>query len=93
MANNHGFWQRVGREAEPIMAHAIVVLLLEFSLLIIGVMAWILSLLFPKEDYYFSLFAKIDLWTGLAVLCMFGAYTVIRIGIRLLRGIKDELAA
>ena len=92
MANHHGFWWRVGQEAEPIMAHAIIVLLLEFSLLIIGVMVWILRQLFPTEDSYFSLFVKIDLWTALTVLCMFALYTLIRIGIRLCKGVKDELA-
>jgi hypothetical protein len=70
--DNHNFWQEVWQEAEPIVAHAIVVLLLETSLLLIGLLAWLLEHLFPKQEVYFSWIEKVDIWTALALLSMFG---------------------
>jgi hypothetical protein len=91
--DNHNFWQEVWREAEPIVAHAIVVLLLETSLLLIGLLAWLLEHLFPKQEVYFSWIEKVDIWTALALLSMFGVYTLLRVGIRLVRGLLDEWLA
>jgi hypothetical protein len=91
--DNHNFWQEVWREAEPIVAHAIVVLLLETSLLLIGLLAWLLEHLFPKQEIYFSWIEKVDIWTALALLSMFGVYTLLRVGIRLVRGLLDEWLA
>jgi hypothetical protein len=88
--DNHNFWQEVWQEAEPIVAHAIVVLLLETSLLLIGLLAWLLEHLFPKQEVYFSWIEKVDIWTALALLSMFGVYTLLRVGIRLVRGLLDE---
>jgi hypothetical protein len=56
--DNHNFWQEVWREAEPIVAHAMVVLLLETSLLLIGLLAWLLEHLFPKQETYFTWMRK-----------------------------------
>ena len=91
--DNHNFWQEVWREAEPIVAHAIVILLLETSLLLIGLLAWLLEHLFPKQEVYFSWIEKVDIWTALALLSMFGVYTLLRVGIRLIRGLLDEWLA
>jgi hypothetical protein len=91
--DNHNFWQEVWRESEPIVAHAIVVLLLETSLLLIGLLAWLLEHLFPKQEIYFSWIEKVDIWTALALLSMFGVYTLLRVGIRLVRGLLDEWLA
>jgi len=91
--DNHNFWQEVWREAEPIVAHAIVVLLLETLLLLIGLLAWLLEHLFPKQEVYFSWIEKVDIWTALALLSMFGVYTLLRVGIRLVRGWLDEWLA
>ena len=91
--DNHNFWQEVWREAEPIVAHAIVVLLLETSLLLIGLLAWLLEHLFPQQEVYFSWIEKVDIWTALALLSMFGVYTLLRVGIRLVRGLLDEWLA
>ena len=91
--DNPNFWQEVWRESEPIVAHAIVVLLLETSLLLIGLLAWLLEHLFPKQEMYFSWIEKVDIWTALALLSMFGVYTLLRVGIRLIRGLLDEWLA
>ena len=88
--NNRDFWQGVWREAEPIVAHAVVVLLLETSLLLIGLLTWLLERLFPKQEAYFSWIEKVDIWIALALLAMFGLYTLFRVGIRLVRGLLDE---
>jgi len=64
--------------------------LLEASLLLIGLLAWLLEHLFPKQEVYFSWIEKVDIWTALALLSMFGVYTLLRVGIRLVRGLLDE---
>ena len=90
MENDQGFWRKVWQEAEPIIAHAVIIILLETSLLIIGLLTLGLEGLFPEQEEYFSLLKKVDIWVALALLCMFGFYTVIRAGIRLIKGIAEE---
>lgn len=85
------FMGRLRKEAEPLMIHGIVVALLGVILLVLGGFAWVLSYLFPAQEYYYSWAEKIDIWFVLALLCMFGFYTVIRIGIRLFWGLRQEI--
>jgi len=61
--------------------------------LLIGLLAWLLEHLFPKQEVYFSWIEKVDIWTALALLSMFGVYTLLRVGIRLVRGLLDEWLA
>jgi hypothetical protein len=49
-----------------------------------------LERLFPKQEAYFSWIEKVDIWISLALLAMFGLYTLFRVGIRLVRGLLDE---
>ncbi len=90
MADNHRFWNKIWYEAEPIIAHAIIVLLLEISLLLIGLLLLGLQRLFPNQEGDFLWIKKIDIWVALALLSIFGIYTIIRVGIRLFRGIVEE---
>lgn len=88
---NRGFRQRVWQEAEPIIVHAIIVLLLEVSLLLVGLLTLGLEHIFPNQGAYFSIIEKVDIWLALALLCMFGLYTLIRVGIRLGKGVIEEV--
>jgi hypothetical protein len=88
--NRHEFWQKVWQEAEPIVVHIVIVLLLEISLVLIGLVALALEHIFPKQESYFSIFEKVDIWLSLALLCLFGFYTLIRIAIRLTKGVLEE---
>jgi hypothetical protein len=90
MPSENTFWQRLCTEAEPILTHGLVVLLLESVLLAVGALLWILAKLFPSEEFYFSIIAKVDIWTALVVLSMFCICTVLRLAIRLARGVKEE---
>lgn len=89
--NDQGFWRKIWKEAEPIIAHAVIILVLELSLLLIGLGTLALEHLFPKQESYFSTLEKVDIWMSLALLCMFGLYTVVRVGIRLFRGVQEEV--
>jgi hypothetical protein len=84
------FWQKVRHEAEPIVTHAIVVFILEGCLLLIGLMTLLLEFIFPKQESYFLIIEQVDIWLALALLCLFGFYTLIRIGIRLTRAVMKE---
>lgn len=89
--DDQDFWRRIWKEAEPIIAHAVIILVLELSLLLIGLGTLALEHLFPKQESYFSTLEKVDIWMSLAVLCMFGVYTVVRVSIRLIGGVQDEV--
>jgi len=91
MANNHGFWKTLLNEVEPIIKHAAVVLLLEISLLLCGLIILLLEHLFPERKDLFQEMEAVDLWLVLALLCLFGVYTLIVVGIRLFRGLWKEL--
>jgi hypothetical protein len=88
--DRHQFWQKLWQEAEPLVVHIVIVLLLEISLVLIGVLALALEHIFPKQEYYFSIFEKVDIWLSLGLLCLFGLYTLIRIAIRLTKGVLEE---
>jgi hypothetical protein len=88
MANR--FWARLRVESEPIIMHAAIVLLLDVSLLLIGLLTLALGRVFPQHSHYLDIIGLVDLWTVLVVLAMFAAYMIIRVGIRLLRGIRAE---
>lgn len=93
MAGAHGkkgFVSAVWRETGPIISHAAVVLLLEVSLLLIGLLTLGLERVFPKQEYYFSIIERIDIWISLALLCLFGAYTLIIVSIRLIKAVLRE---
>jgi hypothetical protein len=90
MAENTTLRSSFWREIEPIVNHASTVLVLELSLLLIGLIAWILGRIFPDQKEWIAYIEKIDIWVALALLCLFSAYTIIRVVIRLLRGIRDE---
>lgn len=85
------FWRKIWKEAEPIIAHAVIIVVLEISLLLIGLGTLALEHLFPKQESYFSTLEKVDIWMSLALLCMFGLYTIVRVSIRLFGGVQDEV--
>lgn len=85
------FPARFWHEAEPLVIHIGVVLLLEISLLLIGLSALGLEKLFPNHTESFNLIEQIDIWLALALLCLFGLFTLIRIIIRLVFGIAEEV--
>lgn len=91
-ANNNGqsFRRRIWREIEPIVNHAVAVLLLEISLLLLGLVTLALEHIFPKQEFYFSIIEKVDIWLALALLCLFGLYTLIIVSIRLFRAVRRE---
>jgi hypothetical protein len=89
--NTQGFWRKIWKEAEPIIAHAVIILILEGSLLLIGLGTLALEHLFPKQEAYFSALEKVDIWMSLALLCMFGLYTIVRVSVRLFGGVRDEV--
>lgn len=88
---DQGFWRKIWKEAEPIIAHAVIIVVLEISLLLIGLGTLALEHLFPKQESYFSTLEKVDIWMSLALLCMFGLYTIVRVSIRLFGGVQDEV--
>ena len=80
------FW----REAEPIAVHAFIVVLLETTLLLIGLLTRLLTLALPKQENHLALIEMIDCWIALALISMFGAYTLVQVGIRLARALENE---
>ena len=90
MEDNNSFWKKIWHEAEPIIAHVTIVLLLEISLLLIGLLLLCLQRLFPDQKGDFMWIKKIDIWVALALLSIFGIYTIIRVSIRLFKGIVEE---
>lgn len=71
--------------------HGVVVLIAETFLVLIGVLGWVLHWVFPtKWEKEFECFERVDIWTALAVLSLFGTYTVIRVTLRLARGVREE---
>lgn len=89
MANNQGFWQQLRTELRPVATHAVIVVFLQGSLLTIGLMTRLLESLFPDRKPFFEYIELVDIWTSLALLCMFAAYTLIIVARTLWRGLWE----
>ena len=83
---------KLWNEAEPIASHAFVVLILEASLLLIGAGTYLLKSLLPDQKEHLAQVELIDSWIALALLCMFGLYTILQVGLRLARALLGEWA-
>jgi|ERR1043165_1495487 H+/Cl- antiporter ClcA len=93
--NSKRFWARVWREVEPILTHAIVVLFLVCSLIvvalvIIGLGKLIDRLVTNHINEYIPIIETIDFWLIIACLVLFGLYTIAIVGIRLFKEAKEE---
>ena len=88
MAHRDNFWDVLWQELAPVIRHAVVVLTLEVTLVLIGAIAWILERLFPKHAEYLSWLETVDIWTALVLLCMFAVYTIIKVGAYLYQELK-----
>ena len=78
-------------EVEPILAHGAAMLCLLGCLLGIGLVALLLGHLVPQHAHYVELIEVLDIWFTLAAVSLFGLYTLARLGIRLTKGIRQEL--
>ena len=77
-------------EAEPIIRHAVVVLVLEASFLVIGLCTRLLGFLFPEQRIYLHIIELVDIWLALALLSLFGVFTLLQVALRLYRSLKSE---
>jgi hypothetical protein len=90
MGHRPEFWDELGQELQPLVNHACCALFLEISLVVGGLVVLSLEHLFPHYEHYFSLIKIIEVWTALAILCMFGFYTIVLIGIRIYQSLRKE---
>jgi hypothetical protein len=79
-------------EAEPIAIHALTVIVLEASLLLVGLCTRFLEFVLPSQEEHLFLVEWIDTVCALALVCMFGLYTLVQVGIRLFRALSSELS-
>ena len=88
--NNQTFRKKLWHEIEQIVIHGLAVLILEACLLVIGLATLLLEHIFSDHKSFFILFEQIDIIFALTLLCLFGLYTLLRLTIRLWKGIKEE---
>lgn len=86
----NGLGPRLRGELEPLLVHGAVALTLEAMVLVIGAGVKLLALLFPEKTDYVALIATIDVWFALAVLCLFGTYTLVEVLLRLSGAVVRE---
>jgi hypothetical protein len=79
-------------EVRPIASHVAVVLLLETSLLLIGLATRWLTIILPNQEEHLKSIMQIDAWTAMILLCEFATYTLLLVGIRLWRSLSREWA-
>lgn len=91
MANHEqNLRSHIRHEVEPIIVHGIAVLILEAFLILVGVGLLTLKRLFPDHASRFDFVEGVDISLVIALVCMFGVYTLVIIGIRLAKGIARE---
>ena len=90
MASGQNRRQKLWSEAEPIINHALIVILLELSLLVIGLLTHYMKMLMPEQVEVFSEVEKLDSWTSLVLLSLFASYTILLVFARLMRSVLGE---
>ena len=89
--NSTSFSKRLWHEAEPLVTHGVIVVLLLLILTVIGLSIENMKHVFPGHADYLTLLEKGDIWVAAALLAMFGAYTLIRVAFRLFSNLKEEV--
>jgi hypothetical protein len=84
------FWSRVANEIEPVLSHAIVALVLETVVLLLGLGALALRYISPGHLSFVELIETIDIGVAIILASMFGLYTLILVAIRLIRSVMEE---
>ncbi len=87
------FRQKFWHEAEPLIIHIPVILILDIALLLMGLLALSLKKLFPEREWYFNMIEQVDIWLALVILFGFGLFTLIRIVIRMSVSIALEVCS
>ena len=82
----HAIWD----EVEPVVRHVIAVVILEGAVLVIGLFTRLLEYLFPDHKQYIEVIAIVDIWLALALLSLFGVFTLLLVGLRLFRSLHTE---
>jgi hypothetical protein len=93
LTNMSSFLQKLWNEAEPLIIHTGIILILELAILLVGLVALSLEKLFPNHSWYFNQIERIDILVALGVLCLFGLQTLIRIINRLMVSIVIEVVS
>lgn len=78
-------------EFGPIAMHALVFLLVECSLLVVGLATKGLEYALPKQSVYLSWVEKLDALTAFVLLALFASYTVALVAIRLCMSLAKEV--
>jgi len=65
-------------------------LFLDAMLLVVGGMTRLLELLLPTRTSFYEYIELVDIWTALALLCMFAGYTLIVVARSLYQGIRSQ---
>ena len=90
MADGPDLRAELRHETGPIVIHGITVLILEGFVLLIGVGLLVLKYFFPSHKAQLEFLEAADIWLALALVCLFGAYTLIVLVIRLTKGVLRE---
>src|SRR4051812_43244442 len=85
------FWEKFWHESETLRMHICIVLLLLFAMLVVGGTAKVLELWLPESAEDFKWIERVDIRASFALVCLFAAYTVSVVAIRLYKSVRREL--
>ena len=86
-----GIRARLGRELAPIATHVLIVLLIETSLVAIGLATKGFRYMLPERKDNIALIEKLDTVTALILLALFASYTIGLVAIRLWSALAEEI--
>jgi len=85
-----GFGRRLVAELEPLLRHGAAALKVVVMLLLLGGGVKLLDLLFPDKDGYVAVIETIDIWLAIAVLSIFGTFTILEVLLRSIAALRRE---
>ncbi|HET6883664.1 MAG TPA: hypothetical protein VFI31_26155 [Pirellulales bacterium] len=84
------FFRRVFTNIEPIVEHAIAVVVLESSVLVVGLVALLLKRWLASQERFVDILEQVDIVFAIVFLCIFGAHATIGVSIRSFQSLRDE---
>lgn len=84
------FFRRVFTNIEPIVEHAIAVVVLETSVLIVGLVALLLKRWLVDQERFVAILEQVDIVFAIIFLGLFGAHATFTVSIRSFKALKDE---
>jgi hypothetical protein len=86
------FFMRIWHEVEPLLTHAIVVIILEVVILALALITHGIEQLIPSHEDLFEKLTQLEAYTALIVATTFAFYACLKIALILMKSLWEQMS-